>query len=552
MQKALLCFLSLWLLQPLMAQKGNFSRADSLLGYLYPQRACYDVHYYALNVTLDPAKRRLQGYSSLSFTMTAPADMIQIDLGQRFRVDAIVLGQDTLSFTREFTALHVALPRKFDTGESITLTVHYQGQPKVAENAPWDGGFVFDLDEQQRPWIAVACEGEGASSWWPCKDHFTDEPDSVRMTFNVPKELTAVGNGRLEGTADLGNGFKAYSWMVRSPINLYNVTLNAAHYAHFSAPYLSQESGDSLSLDYYVLDYNLDKAKRQFQQVTGMMDCFEEAFGGYPFYIDGYKLVETPYLGMEHQSAIAYGNQYKPGYLGFDMSGLGFDYIIIHETGHEWFGNSLTAPDIADLWIHESFTTYSEAVYVECRAGKARADQYMRLQRMNVLNRKPIIGPRDVHFDGWIDDNDLYYKGALMLHTLRTAMDDDARWKELLKAFTTTYRHSIVATEEVIRHFNEGIEWDVAPFFRQYLTQTSLPKLEYAMQTKGKKTVAVEMRWVAQEAGFLLPVPYTTNKGDGSILVGTDWVTVPLPGGGVSDFSVELGNYYVRSAEVER
>src|SRR5690606_32974746 len=341
-------------------------------------------------------------------------------------------------------------PNNLAQNSTETLRFYYSGNPKVAKNAPWDGGFVFKKDDNGKPWVGVAVQGTGASLWYLVKDHESDAPDNgASIKVAVPNGLMNVSNGRFKGSEDLKNGYTRWDWEVKNPINNYDITVNIADYVHIHDNY------KGLDLDYYVLSYNKEKAEEQFKQVKPMMECFQTKFGEYPFKEDGYKLVETPYLGMEHQSAVAYGNNYKMGYRGGDLSytgvGLTFDYIIIHETGHEWFGNSITSKDIADMWIHESFTTYSETVYLECKLGYDKAMQYVYGQRMGVRNDKPVIGIFGVNREG---SGDMYYKGALMLNTIRHIVNDDDKWWAMLLKYSETYKKQVIEGQDVINFFS--------------------------------------------------------------------------------------------------
>lgn len=518
---------------------------DSLIGYLNPYRAWYEVHYYDLTIEVDLDRQTIVGENTLHFAVQhEQEEFMQVDLASHFTVQAITMNGQPLLFERKNTAIWIAIP-ELGKGSSSSLTIRYQGRPQQAGNAPWDGGFVWEVDPAGRPWIGVACEGEGAHIWWPCKDHFTDEPDSMRMTFIVPDTLLAVGNGRLADTQHLP-GKKAFTWKVVHPINTYNVSLNIGRYAHFTDTFHSEVTGRPLLLSYYVLENNLEKARQHFKQVKPMLKCFETYFGPYPFYKDSYKLVETPYLGMEHQSGIAYGNKYQKGYAGFDQSGLGFDYIIIHESGHEWFGNSITAADLAEVWIHESFTTYSEAVYVECLYGEEKAKDYMQMQRLMVMNKKPMIGPMDVRFDGWTDDNDQYYKGALMLHTLRQALADDEQWWSLIRSFATDFAYQVTTTDSVIAYFNDRIDFDVAPFFHQYLRHSRLPVLEYTV-TERNDHQAMSFRWVTDVKGFRLPIPIEGKMTE----VSNQWTTLAATDKWNGSKPFTLPDYYVQVKRIK-
>lgn len=538
-----------WLLVSTMGVSGqSWMAKDSLIGFLNPHRAWFDVHYYDLTIDIDIDRKYLSGQNTIHFTATKPpTDYLQIDLASHFTIESVMIQGLPVEYTRKHTTIWVASP-VVAVGDTASVTIAYRGRPQRARFAPWDGGFVWEVDNGGNPWVGVACEGEGAHIWWPCKDHFTDEPDSITMTFVVPDTLTAVGNGRLVSTAQRGDK-QAFTWKVVNPINAYNVSLNVGKYEHFTDTFQSESKGASLLLSYYVLENNLEKAKAHFQQVKPMLECFEQRFGPYPFYEDSYKLVETPYLGMEHQSAIAYGNNYQKGYAGFDQSGLGFDYIIIHESGHEWFGNSITAADLAEVWIHESFTTYSEAVYVECLHGKEKASNYMQMQRLMVMNQKPIIGPMDVRFDGWTDDNDQYYKGALMLHTLRQAVGDDEQWWSMLYDFSTHFAHQVIPTDSVVRFFNDRTSFDAKPFFDQYLRHAQLPVLEYKISQFDVENPVNTMsfRWKTDAPDFVLPIPV-----DGKMMVvSTIWTAAINVDQGWSPDDGDMKDYYVRTRRIK-
>ncbi len=481
--------------QVLSNKKGNYTEADSLRGSLRPERA-FDVQKYHLKLKVEPEKQFISGSNTISFIAEDDLSTIQIDLFENMKVDSILQNEEILAFERKHNAVFIELKESIKADEKGEIQFYYSGKPIVAKNAPWDGGFVWDKDDNGDHWIGVAVQGTGASLWYPNKDHQSDEPEEVQLDIAVPNGLMNVSNGQFLGEKDLGNGFTQWSWKTVNPINNYNVMINIANYEHFSDSY-----GD-LDLDYYVLPYNLEKAKEQFKEVKPMMDCFYEKFGEYPFVEDGFKLIETPYLGMEHQSAVAYGNEYEMGYLGNDLSGTGiglkWDYIIIHESGHEWYGNSITAKDIADMWIHEGFTSYSEAVYVECRWGKEQALEYLKGTRRGLGNNATIIGDYGVNSEG---SGDMYFKGANLLNTIRSIYDNDELWWKTLKDYTETYKHQIIDTETTENFFDEATGVDLQPIFDQYLRHTDLPKLQFR-----KKEGKTQARWIADVEDFKMPV----------------------------------------------
>lgn len=514
-------FLLAAILLPFSALAQDFTLADTLRGELSAIRSCFDVTYYDLQLTVDVANRSIEGVNHIHFRNEADFDSIQIDLFANMVIDSIRFQDQNLDFTRLFDAVFVAFPNRMAKGNEGQISVYYHGQPVIAKKAPWDGGFVWSKDSAGNPWVGVACEGTGASLWWPNKDHLSDEPDSMRISCTVPSGLMCVSNGNLESRNLKENGME-WVWKVSYPINNYNVTLNIADYAHFDEAYISA-SGDSLALDYYVLKENLEKAKEQFKQVHKMMDCFEKAFGPYPFYQDGYALVETPYAGMEHQSAIAYGNKYMKGYWGRYPGEMDFDYIIIHETGHEWWGNSVSMKDVADMWIHESFCTYSEAVYVECTYGYQKMLDYLWYQRNFINNSSPIYGKYGLNHEG--NGGDMYYKGSWMIHTFRNALNNDSLFRSILKGIAQEFKYKTVDGDEIIDYINTRTKYNYAPLFEQYLKFADVPVLEYRWDNKN-----LELRWRAEAQGFRLPVVHKigTEEQTRTLVSNSDWVSVPM------------------------
>lgn len=480
----------------------TFTRKDSLQGGLHKERTCFDVLRYDLNIKIDIDNKHIVGFNSIDFEVVAPTQKIQIDLFKNMKVDSIVFQNSKLSFEREYNAVFINFPTELKKGANETIHFYYSGKPIIAKNAPWDGGFVFKKDASGKPWVGVAVQGTGASLWYPVKDSQSDEPNfGATIKVAVPNGLMNVSNGRFLGSEDLKNGYTRWDWEVKNPINTYDITVNIADYAHI------HDTLDGLDLDYYVLKENEEIAKKHFSDVKPMLTCFQSKFGTYPFANDGYKLVETPYLGMEHQSAVAYGNKYKKGYLGTDLShtgiGLLFDYIIIHESGHEWFGNSITSMDIADMWIHEGFTMYTEVVFLECNYGTDKATNYINGLRANVDNDKPIIGHFGVNNEG---SGDMYPKGALMLHTIRNIINNDNKWWALLLKYSETYRHKIIDTETVLNFFNTETGLDFSSVFNQYLKTTSIPELELRV-VKNK----LEYKWNGTNEDFTIPVDITIS-----------------------------------------
>lgn len=519
------------------ASAQEFSRRDSLHGGLRPERTSFDVLRYDLNITVNPDKRFISGYNEITFKVVSNTQKIQLDLFENMKIESIMLKNKKLEYTRDNDAVFISFPKELKAGSEHTLRFNYSGNPKVARNAPWDGGFVFTEDNNGKPWVGVAVQGTGASLWYPVKDHQSDEPDNgASIKVAVPNGLMNVSNGRFKGSEDLKNGYTRWDWEVKNPINNYDITVNIADYVHIHDNY------KGLDLDYYVLGYNKEKAEEQFKQVKPMMECFQTKFGEYPFKEDGYKLVETPYLGMEHQSAVAYGNNYKMGYRGGDLSytgiGLAFDYIIIHETGHEWFGNSITSKDIADMWIHESFTTYSETVYLECILGYDKAIQYVYGQRMGVRNDKPVVGIFGVNNEG---SGDMYYKGALMLNTIRHIVNNDDKWWAMLLKYAETYKKQVIEGQDVINFFSKESGMNLEPVFNQYLRYRSIPKLELKL-----KDHQLKYRWETDEENFAMPVDIDIY-GKNIRLNGTNnWQTLTVEADKIKDVQPKTKEFYIK------
>jgi len=485
----------------------TYNQADSLRGALRPERTCYDVLFYHLDLTLDPVNRTIEGSNRMLYNVVEPTERLQVDLFENMNLHRIAdAAGKNLAFTRQGNAVFVNLEAPLQPGTLSEMTLYYGGEPIAAANAPWDGGFTWKEDGAGNPWIGVSCEGIGASLWWPNKDHPADEPDSMLVSVRVPEGLVFVGNGTPRGQTPAENGYTRFNWFISYPINNYNVSLNIGDYVHFSDTFYSVAG--KLPLDYYVLRPNLEKAQAHFAQVGPMMACYEEYFAPYPFFKDGFALIETPYLGMEHQSGIAYGNGYKTGYAGYDISRIGmtFDYMIIHETGHEWWGNSVTCADMADLWIHEGFCTYSESLYVECMHGYETAQNYVNAKKPGIENKAPMIGAYGVNAEV---SGDIYDKGMLMLNTLRHVVQDaqgsDDAWFDLIRAITIDFKHKVISSEELENYMANSLSLDLDAFFDQYLRQASPPVLEFRQVAEDKASF-FEYRWNTAVPAFAMPI----------------------------------------------
>lgn len=521
--------------QLLSAQEAT-TRKDTLKGGLRPERTSYDVLHYDLNIKINPDDRTVAGYNDVKFKVVTNTTKIQLDLFENMKVDSIVFNSKKLNYKREFGAVFIDFPEVLIPNSEQNVRFYYSGKPIIAKNAPWDGGFVYTKDGNGKPWISVACQGTGASLWFPVKDSQSDEPDfGATIKVAVPNGLMDVSNGRLTGSEDLKNGYTRWDWEVKNPINTYSINVSVGDYVHIHDNY------KGLDLDYYVLRDNEAKARVHFEEVKPMMDCFQSKFGPYPFANDSYKLVETPYLGMEHQSAVAYGNHYLQGYLGTDRSrtgiGLTFDYITIHESGHEWFGNNVTAKDSADMWIHEGFTTYSEAVYVECQLGYEKGQHYINGLKRNVDNDAPIIGPYGVNKEG---SGDMYDKGALFLNTLRHVVNDDTKWWKLFLKYSETFHNKIIDTETVVHFFNTETGMNLTSIFDQYLRHANIPNLDLRI-TKGK----LEYRWKADEIKFNMPVDIKIKGKKERILPTVNWTTSKFKIETLQDVEVLRDDFFI-------
>ncbi|MCO6490659.1 MAG: M1 family metallopeptidase [Phaeodactylibacter sp.] len=483
-----------------------FTRQDTLRGTVTPERAWWDLAYYHLDIFVNPADSTVTGSNTIRYRVLAPGQSLQIDLQPPMLVEKVEQNGVELPFRQDGNAWFAELPRLQAPGTTEAITVFYSGRPRIARNPPWDAVMAWETDDNGKPFAATSCQGEGASLWWPCKDHMYDEPDSMLISVRVPAGLMDVSNGRLRRVDENEDGTRTFHWFVGNPINNYGVNANIADYVHFSEKYQGEKG--ALDCDYYVLPYNLEKAREQFKDVPRMLAAFEHWFGPYPFYEDGFKLVEVPYLGMEHQSSVTYGNGYQNGYRGYDLSGTGwglkFDFIIIHEAGHEWFANSITYQDIADMWVHEGFTAYSENLFLDYHYGKEASADYVIGTRANIRNDRPVIGPYGVNRSG---SGDMYYKGANMLHTLRQIVDDDEKWRGILRGMNREFYHQTVTSRQVEEYLSRQAGRDLSRFFDQYLRTILIPRLEYRLE--GKK---LSYRWANCVQGFDMPVKVFVNE----------------------------------------
>jgi len=512
MKFSLRVYILLLLVVPAITSKAQyyvpvFTRQDTLRGSITPERKWWDLVYYHLNVTVNPADSTIKGSNTILYKVVDVNKRMQIDLQNPMKITSVRQNNKELLFTREGNVYWIELAEKQEKERFYSVLISYEGRPKVSTRPPWTGGITWNKDSNGMPFIATANQGDGASLWWPCKDHMYDEPDSMLISVTAPEKLMDVSNGRLRSVVKNKNKTKTWNWFVGSPINNYGVNINIADYAHFSEVFHG-EAGP-LDCDYYVLKENLEKAKEQFKQAPMMLKAFEHWFGKYPFYKDSYKLVEAPYLGMEHQSSVTYGNGFQNGYKGNDLSisgwGKKFDFIIIHESGHEWFANSITYRDVADMWVHESFTNYSECLYVEYYFGKEAGQDYVIGCRGNIRNDKPIIGIYDVNSEG---SGDMYYKGGNMLHTLRQIVNDDEKWRSILRGVNSEFYHQVVSGDQIEKFMSEKTGINLQHFFDQYLRDVRIPVFEYYV--KGEE---LTFRWNNCVRGFDMPLKiYVSGK----------------------------------------
>ncbi|MGY8919326.1 MAG: M1 family metallopeptidase [Flavobacteriales bacterium] len=539
MRYFLTIFISVFLLnhsfsQGLMDLKDKTSRQDTLRGAITPERSWWDLNYYHLNIAVNPDKKQIKGSNSVYYTVLKSHNILQIDLQEPLVLLRAVQDDENLEIVKDGNAYFITLIKSQEVGSFQKLKLFYEGNPKEAVNAPWDGGISWEKDDNGNHFIASSCQGLGASVWWPNKDHMYDEVDSMKISVNIPKGLTNVSNGRLIEIEEKKNS-NTFHWFVNNPINNYGVNINIGDYVRFSEVYKGENG--NLDLDYFVLSYNLAKAKEHFKEVPKMLEAFEHWFGPYPFYEDGYKLVQTPYLGMEHQSSITYGNKFMKGYLGRDLSrtgwGLKFDYIIIHESGHEWFANNITYKDIADMWIHEGFTTYSENLYLDYYYGKEASSEYVIGTRRGIRNIKTIIGDYNVNREG---SGDMYSKGANLLHTIRAICGDDEKWRKVLRGLNKEFYHKTVTTNEIEDYISKSININLSKIFDQYLRDIRIPLFEYYFDNH-----SLYYKWNNVITGFDMPIEVYVAGESVKLYPDSEWKNTKI-----QEDNIELSkNYYI-------
>ena len=536
----------------LLDNNKTFTEADTLRGSVGPGRDWWDVLKYDIHASINYTDSSVTGYNIITYKVVKSQNYMQIDLQKPLLVDSA----EFISAAGKKEPIHLItairkgnvlffnkLPQQ-EQNSINTFIVYYHGKPRVARHPPWDGGLILKKDSKGNPWMSIACQGLGASVWYPCKDHQSDEPDSASMSITCPDTLVCVGNGRLKSKILNKNKTATFTWAVSVPINNYCIIPYIGKYVHFSEVYKG-ENGD-LDMDYWVLEENLEKAKEQFKDAPRMMKAFEHWFGPYPFYKDGYKLVDAPHLGMEHQSATAYGNHYLNGYLGRDLSGTGWglkwDFIIVHESGHEWFANNITTKDIADMWVHEGFTNYSETLFTEYYYGKDAGDAYCQGTRKAVANDKPIIGPYGVNQEG---SGDMYYKGGNMIHAIRQIINDDEKFRMILRGLNKTFYHQTVTGKQVEDFINKESGKDFTKVYEQYLTTTKIPVFSYKL----KKGV-LSYSWKNCVKGFNMPLKVTLETNKYTFIYPTEEIQKIKTKTKAEDFKVDA-NFYVSKEKMK-
>jgi aminopeptidase N len=523
-----------------LAQQSNFSKQDTLRGSITPERVWWDLLHYNLDFKVSPSLKNIEGSNIIRYEVLSQKQLMQIDLQPPMEITSVLENNKELNYNREGNVYYIQLKKNQQIGAINEITIHFKGAPKISNNPPWDDGFTWGKDNNGTDFIATSCQGGGSSIWWPSKDHMYDEPDQgIELSITAPKHLISVSNGRHIQTKENSNKTNTSNWKVINPINNYGVNINIGDYVHFTEEYKGKKG--VLDCDYYVVSYNLEKAKKQFKEVSRTLEAFEHWFGPYPFYEDSYKLVEVPYLGMEHQSSVTYGNEYKNGYKGIDLSGTGwglkFDFIIVHESGHEWFANNITNIDIADMWIHESFTAYSENLFLDYHFGTEASNAYVTGTRKNIQNDKPIIGNYNVNNSG---SSDMYYKGANMLHTLRQIIDNDKKWRSILVGLNKDFYHQTVTTLQIENYIEKYFEIDLKPFFNQYLRTIKVPTLDYKLENNN-----LLYKWSNVVDGFSIPIKVFINSTSQWIRPTSRWKKL-LSDKNINSFSVD-NNFYIET-----
>lgn len=535
----------------LFSQNNGFTLADTLRGSLTPERIWWDALHYDLSVNFDIAQKKITGTNRITFKVLTPGNKMQIDLMEPMQITDITMDGAKVEFTRSGAVHYLIIPKEMVVGNIETLEIHYTGSPQIAKNAPWDGGIIYKTDANGKPWVSIACQGLGASVWYPNKDHQADEPDSVRMRITIPGDLVAVSNGMFESRIKNPDNTVTYIWKVVNPINNYNFIPYIGDYARYEEVYQGEKG--PLKVEMWFLKYNMDQAKKHvLPEIRRTIEAFEYWFGPFPFYEDGFKMVEAPHLGMEHQSAIAYGNNFKYGYLGMDLSGAGpglrWDYIVVHEAGHEWFGNNITTKDIADMWVHEGFTSYSEVLFTDYWYGKKDGNAYAIGLQNNIGNDANIIGTYNVNKEG---SGDMYAKGAAMLHTIRQIMDNDESFRQMLRSMNKDFYHQTITSADIEKYISTWAKKDFSPVFEQYLRTTNIPEFEYNIVTDKKGTMLV-YKWSNTVPYFNMPVKITIQGAPVWLQPGSTLKRLQLPSpDAIVESALVDKNFYVKTKKTD-
>lgn len=523
----------------LFSNRNSFTHADTLMGMLSAFRTCYDVLFYHLDIQVLPETKSIKGSNTIRFKVINDFSVFQVDLFANMKIEKIVFHERELSYTREADAVFIKYPGILKKGSVEEIQIFYQGTPQLLDIQNSASGLIWYQDKNGKPWIESVSQGSGASVWWPCKDHLSDKPDSMRISVTVPKGLTDISNGKMLSKTELPGKLTRFEWYVSYPINSYNAVIYIGDYTHFSEEYFN--GMDTLPINYYTMTYNKEKGMEFFMQVKPMLNLFERSFGPYPFKNDGFALVESPY-GMEHQGAVSMGAMYNPPNSSkYDSAGL--TNTLWHETAHEWWGNSVTCKDYADFWIHESFATYAEVFARKTFVGIQEAKNYTKNWKPD--NKEPIIGfynVNDFHM------GDMYSKGARMLITLQNLIKNDSLWFTILRSIQNTFKYQTVTTEDIVHAFNESTKSDYTYLFDQYLRYPAIPELLLRFSKEGS-SLFVQYKWKSDVKEFKMPIQVTTSKNVYAfIFPTTEWKTVELKNMRDKDFRVDtdLGYFSVQ------
>ena len=505
----------------------RFTSKDSPIGQPDSDRAGYDIFFYDLDLNLDPDRKRIDGTVDIHFRTVDSLTGLQLDLYENLAVTGMKLSGDDVSWSRKERAVNVSLLHALIPGHDYVLRVEYGGKPTESKKPPLSDGVVWGKDNDGKPWAGVACETGGGSLWFPCKDHLSDEPDSVRLSLTVPAGLTVVSNGIMKSHTS-GQEKERYTWQTGYPVNTCSITFYAGKYEHLRDTMLTSEG--VLDLDYYVLPGNLERAKNHFLQVKDIISLYDRSYGPYPWMSEGFRLVESPFEGMGYQTAIAYGSGYS------DRAWLGGDYVIVHEAAHEWWGNAVSVSDYSDIWLQDGFATYSEILFAESKLGYENSLLYARYNIAALIkNRFPVAGPAGVSYRN-TGDKDSHNKGAMILHTIRNIVNDSTLFFHILQTFYSEHAGSShVTSDDFIRVLEgkTGNAWQ--KFFGVYLYRREVPVLHWYYSPAGIESVSgtpfgsggpvIAAKWTGVPEGFSMPVDFFCK--DTGVTVRIEVTTTP-------------------------